>query len=204
MDELLIIGDVHASQTNDKFDRYQSILELYPNAKSIQVGDFGFQWAHRKHLKEIDNTKHKINFGNHDCTDYLHELHSTGNYTYLPDWNLCTFRGASSIDRSNRLEGVTWWHDEEMSYAELQDGIDFIITMKPDIIVSHDIPQSVLRNMFDHFPETSRTRQALDILFNEYQPKFWFFGHYHQNKILTVNKCVFQCIAELNYIKLTK
>ena len=136
MEELLIIGDVHASETNTKFAQYQSIIDLYPNCHSIQVGDFGFHWAHQKHMAEIDSTKHRVNFGNHDCTDYLHSPHSTGNYNYFPTWKLCTFRGASSIDRGSRIEGISWWRDEEMSYAELQDGIDFIIANKPDIIVS--------------------------------------------------------------------
>ena len=43
----------------------------------------------------------------------------------------------------------------------------------------------------------TRTSQALQRMFEEWQPKFWLFGHYHVTKCFKLGNTEFQCLGEL-------
>ena len=89
---LLLIGDVHG-----KVSKYGDIVSRH-NGDSIQVGDFGFKEEHEWHIANIDPSKHKICFGNHDDTTYLNHPHSCGGWSYNEKLKLMTIRGAFSVD----------------------------------------------------------------------------------------------------------
>jgi len=106
---ILIVGDVHG-QVNE----YYKILQKYKPEFSIQVGDFGFKKEHEWFLKNIDCDKNRINFGNHDDISFVSREYSLGNYTHFhQDTEIMTVRGADSIDKQYRTEGISWWRNEE-------------------------------------------------------------------------------------------
>lgn len=185
----LIIGDVHG-----KVDRYWNILQKHKSS-SIQVGDFGFKKEHDWHLANIDYSQHKINFGNHDDYTYLHKPHSLSNFS-ISKSGLMTIRGAYSIDKVYRTENLNWWANEELNYSEMQQAVDFYNFNKPKIIISHDCPHEVRKQLFG-INDKSITSNGLQIMFENHQPDLWIFGHHHKSKNEVINGTRFVCLAEL-------
>lgn len=187
---MLIIGDVHG-----KTDEYKKIIFNY-NKPTIQLGDFGFRRHHQWHTDNIDSTKHKINFGNHDDTTFLKYPHSLGNYSYDEASGIFTMRGAFSVDRINRTEGVDWFADEELNYAEILEAVDCYNANKPKIVVTHDCPHEIRRMLFG-IEQKSITCNGLQSMFESHKPDLWFFGHHHQSLTKTILGTKFICLNEL-------
>jgi len=190
--EITIIGDVHC-----KIDKYFNIIQNIK--KSIQVGDFGFRKEHEWHLQNIDSSNHKIVFGNHDDYNFLNEKHSLKNWSY--ENNIFTIRGAESIDRYRRTEGVDYFSNEELNYTEFDEVIENYINIKPKIVISHDCPKSICTSLFG-IHDKNITRSGLDALFEIHKPDIWIFGHHHRSINTNILKTNFICLKELETYKL--
>lgn len=194
-----IIGDVHG-----KMQSYLDILAS-TNQKTLQVGDMGIGFG--DYLDDRINREHgkKNAFirGNHDDPAKCNNTRG-----YVPDGvmheGIFCVGGAFSIDHYLRVEGVSWWRDEELSYNDFMRIADYYEQQKPDIVVTHDFPLSAADNMFKtiHRGNISKTTtgQGLDMLFGIHQPKFWIGGHWHQNTVLNVAETTFICVDELEWI----
>lgn len=193
---LLIIGDVHG-----KINQYNEILKKWGDKKSsIQVGDFGFKKEHEWHLKNIDSTRHQINFGNHDDYTYLDKPHSLNNWS-ISSSGIMTVRGADSIDKMYRTKDIDWWENEELNYEEMQHAIDAYVLLKPRIMITHDCPDYARRYLFG-IREKSITSNGLQSMFEMHQPQLWIFGHHHRSKNEEINGTRFICLAELETMTL--
>jgi hypothetical protein len=201
-----IIVDVHGKH----LDYYRIVKDA---DASIQVGDLGFNY---KVLDYLDHNKHIVIPGNHDnydlVEDYEHILDGYGNYHHY-GLDFFFVRGGFSIDWGYRQQREllgdpkSWWKEEELSYSQLQNAIDLYTVEKPDIVVSHECPRSIVKHItdgrvlksFGYNPETftTRTSEALDRMFEIHQPKQWFFGHYHRSLDKTINGTRFHCLKEL-------
>ena len=189
-DGILVIGDVHG-----KVDKYWKILRKNLSMKSIQVGDFGLREHHEWHLKNMESKQHKINFGNHDDYSFLESEHSLGDFSI--DINeIMTVRGALSIDKYKRIEGVDWWSNEELNYNEMQQAIDTFIYNKPKVMITHDCPLMVQSALFG-ITDKSITNNGLQAMFEEHQPDIWIFGHHHKSRTESIEGTKFICLAEL-------
>lgn len=189
---MLIIGDVHG-----KVDSYWKLIQS--ESKSIQLGDFGFTQQHEWHIKNCDPTKHKIVFGNHDDYSYFNYPHSLGNFSITPE-GIFTIRGAESIDKHHRTENISWWKEEELNWGEANEVIDNYKKTKPEVVISHDCPESVCIRYFGY--HGSFTRKLLQNLFEFHQPMLWIFGHHHKSKNDTIDGTRFICLNELETITL--
>jgi hypothetical protein len=192
----LIIGDVH-----QKIYPYYAAIKRH-GGPSIQVGDFGFGEYHKWHLEHLDSNLHKINFGNHDDYNYLHHPHSLSNFSYDAAESLMTIRGAASIDKWKRHEGIDWFPNEQLNYKEMGQAIELAEQQKPRIIISHDCPEEIRDTFFNISIKSdprnkSITTQSFQELFERHQPDMWVFGHYHQSINEVVNGTRFICLAEL-------
>jgi hypothetical protein len=194
---IILIGDVHG-----KLIQYHKILKDYPKHSSIQVGDFGFQKHHDWHMEKINGDQHKINFGNHDYYPYLFEKHSLENFSLINN-EIMTVRGAWSIDKINRIEGIDWFANEELNYGDMQAAIDFYETNKPRIIISHDCPHDIRKLLFG-IEQKSITTNGLQIMLEIHKPKLWVFGHHHISVNEVIDETKFICLAELEVIDLYK
>jgi len=192
---IIVIGDVHG-----KLKQYHDILKKYPKHSSIQVGDFGFQKHHDWHIENINGNQHKINFGNHDYYPYLFETHSLENYSLINN-EIMTVRGAFSIDRVNRTEGIDWFAYEELNYVEMQAAIDFYETNKPRIVISHDCPHK-LRSLLFGIEAKSITTNGLQAMLDIHKPELWVFGHHHTSVNELIDGTRFRCLAELEMMEL--
>jgi predicted phosphodiesterase len=191
----LFIGDVHG-----KTDQYAHLLEIYKDQvdQTIQLGDFGFAKQHIWHHENIDPTKHKVLFGNHDDPHYLRASHSLGDFGVYQDFFF--IRGADSIDKHHRVAYKTWWPEEELNWKQWNDCIKLYEETKPRIIISHDCPESLKIEKFGYHTQ-SFTNRGLQECFERHQPDFWFFGHYHQSIIKTIENTTFICLDELEVYK---
>lgn len=202
MRKLTVIGDVHG-----KVDEYKKIIDKCDF--SICVGDFGFQpeWDHIIHYLEnlySDSDKfvqHWINMGNHDYIPYSNIWPSLLNHTWFADEGIFTVRGADSIDKHLRIDGLDWFQNEELNYQEQLKAFDKYCEVKPKIVISHDCPQSVMTSLFG-YPEKSQTRTMLEMMFQEHQPEIWIFGHHHKSKDVQIGGTRFVCLSELEKMEI--
>ena len=211
---MLIVGDIHG-----KIDQFWSICFDYwsdnPQGKIIQLGDVGFHNSYEKLIKLFRSTyAHKglltIVPGNHD--DYARCIESRGSskwkytggikiHNTTSQEDMFFQRGANSIDKHLRTEGRDWFSNEEMSYTQLGKAVDLYIEQKPKYMFSHTCPSSVKKQLFG-YDESSRTEQALQVMFELHQPEYWFFGHFHRHVDEVINGTRFICLAELQTFEL--
>jgi len=195
---MILIGDIHTH-----YERYKDILVKHNYRKSIQVGDFGFKRVHELHDKELDPNKHKIVFGNHDYYPLLDIAHSCGNYSMIDSefGRIFTIRGALSVDKNLRFEGVDWFEREQLSYLEMNEAIHTALGYQPDIIITHDCPTEAQHKLFKPYPNNP-TSQGLQCLFDELKPKLWVFGHYHRRRDEVISGTRFVCLEEFGVLDL--
>lgn len=195
--KLTVIGDVHG-----KINEYKKIID---NCKfSICVGDFGFRpewsWLIKQKNNSEDPWNHWINMGNHDYIPFYHVYGpSMKNHVFWPKESIFTVRGAESIDKHHRIEGLDWFANEELTYQEGLEAFDCYVESKPKIVISHDCPQSVM-NHFWKYSWTfgkSNTRNLLEAMFDAHKPDIWIFGHHHESKDEVINGTRFICLDEL-------
>lgn len=203
MINLRVIGDVHG-----KIDYYiQLAKESY---FSIQLGDLSFNYDK---LGNLDSNFHKVIAGNHD--NYTKENgkfvkqtnHFLGDFgvVKIPSFTEKVFfvRGANSIDKQLRTEGVNYWRDEELTYSNSLKALEEYKKEKPDFVFSHTCPAFITKLAFGyktwHGQEirSSMTDVLLEQMFEYHKPKMWIFGHHHKSWKANINDCQFQCLAEL-------
>lgn len=204
--KLTVIGDVHG-----KTKTYQKLVRKLGDQHSVQIGDMGIGFK-GVGLHKMP-AQHRWFRGNHDdpakCKlnpNYL------GDYGFDAEWNTFWLAGAHSIDREMRIEGVSWWKDEQLSYAELDAAITLYIASKPKYVLTHEAPQKagaiLLADLIGPYFAAksdciqSRTSQALQSMFEFHKPKEWVFGHYHVNKSFMLDGTKFTCVAELSKYEL--
>lgn len=206
-----VIGDVHGMT-----DPY---VEIAKDAEcSLQLGDLGFNYDC---LKDLDPERHKVLAGNHDnyakweTSKFIHMQtgHWLGDYGVYsaPGFGDIFFaRGGFSIDWQYRREGKTWWRDEEMSGTDMSKALEMYLDLKPDFVVSHECPGSIIDLAFGQKTwdgeqlRPSMTAKMLDMMWNGHKPKTWLFGHHHKTWTEEIRGTVFRCIPELGFVDFDK
>lgn len=202
MKKLTLIGDVHG-----KYARYKALLKDHPN--TIQVGDMGVGFFRWPHAEPAPNPPHDIMVaGNHRFIRGNHDNPKacTQQSQWIPDGtvegDIMFIGGALSIDRAYRVEGFSWWPDEELSYKALDDLIDKYIETKPRIMITHECPEEMADAVMAHynnvkFNDPSRTRVAFQRMWSAHSPELWVFGHWHNSFDGILRGTRFACLAEL-------
>ena len=200
MMKIRIIGDIH-----QEFKHY--FRHIGPCDRSIQIGDLALNY---KMLKDVDPDKHVFFGGNHDNYDVIKQIpNNIGDFGPSPFSSKVFFiRGAWSIDQKCRKEGISWWREEELSDLEIANAYDMYKLFKPEIMLSHECPFSLLkhlkldpnfaRNYGYYAPDScikTRTNLLLDGCFQTHKPKLWLFGHYHRDFDMTIDGTRFRCLT---------
>jgi hypothetical protein len=121
----------------------------------------------------------------------------------LPDGRRVLFMGgASSIDKSERKAYYDWFPQETITL----DDIDCLPEGDIDIVVSHACPLEFKEKLNEDSPNW-RVRDSywsakfsdpscyyLSKVLNKYNPKYWFFGHYHLWKTGKVYDTTWFCL----------
>lgn len=204
MKNVTFIGDPHGRK---KLEPYFDIVRRQTDFgnKTFSLGDNGFYEEYElgaEFLGKIDphHENHVWLQGNHDLYPANEYPFVLGNHGI---WNdIFYVRGAHSIDRSKRIEGVDWFREEELTTTQMNWALNDYSLHHPAIVATHCAPKWITKLMFD-IDTNESTPKFLQALFEEHQPKFWIFGHHHRNQIFQKNGTTFVCLAELNTMMLT-
>lgn len=172
---MIFLGDIHG-----EFYQLKEILKLYPDKEIIQLGDMGLGFNKKyDDLFPIDNKNLKFIRGNHDnpevCKQYEQYL---GDYGVYKD--LFFISGAASIDKAYRIENVSWWKNEELTYLQQKECMDLYLEIKPRYVITHDCPQNICACIYKRDFKNS-TGVFYQNLFDLHQPEFWIFAHHHKS-----------------------
>jgi hypothetical protein len=202
MTKVRLIGDIHGD-----INSYRTMAAGAD--RSIQIGDFGFGFIGGFTERELIYPFHsegdrRFIRGNHD--DPAKCKAAPG---YIPDGTIegdvMFIGGGFSIDRARRIEGISWWPDEELDEEQSKPIITTYLATKPRVMITHDAPHSALLEIFEdvhlHKPIVpSKTSFLYDMLLSEHQPERWYFGHWHMNREAKIGNTIFRCIADQNFL----
>jgi Icc-related predicted phosphoesterase len=207
---IVVAGDWHGNRDAAT----QSLLLAANNAASvvIQTGDFGI-WPGEhgsRYLNHVATRAEQLGVhvlwldGNHEDFDQLEAINPgpeglralSSHLIHLPrgarwtwsDIRFCAVGGATSLDRPVRLEGVSWWPQEEL--LEFQCA-DIIAAGTCDVLFTHDVTQEVNVLGIQHRVynsdwaryELERAwihRERVGTLTAALKPTHLFHGHFHQ------------------------
>ncbi len=195
------IGDVHG-----RWDDFSAVLKKSTADVVFQVGDFGFfpkLWGSRldplpgrlRRESAPPGASEVVYFidGNHDDIPSLQAgLFSHPSFSYCPRPTLLTFGatrillmgGGVSLDRRRRTEGVDWFPSEVPSTQEMLAFQDRLLC-GVDIVVTHEMPTSVVDKVFDGFYHDTPVGRDLEAILQSVpsglRPKYWISGHYHED-----------------------
>ena len=84
-----------------------------------------------------------------------------------------------------RVKGVSWWAEEMPNSQEYADALSSLDRMnwKVDCILTHCGPSSIVRKIDPSYGSDQLTN-FLDMVNQRCQFIYWFFGHYHDNRII--------------------
>jgi DNA repair exonuclease SbcCD nuclease subunit len=217
--KIILIGDIHGEFGSLRNKIKNNISDAY----IIQVGDFGLGFHKPNFYKDkftwlndvlVDKNCHLyVIRGNHDDPSYFAETNSPeSDITLLKDYSelkllgksILLVGGAVSIDRRFRIEGVTWWSDEDFN-LKLEHQFPYK-DRQYDLVVTHTRPgvcgsfkgfdnikhwcdqDSDLKN--DLIEES----QKLDYLYKMTKPKYFYYGHFHQSLTVNYEDTEFRCL----------
>lgn len=197
-----LISDMHC-----KVQKYVTYCQhiKYP---SIQLGDLGFDKEYQDiekyaELINVDMTNHFFFKGNHDGYN-TEPKNCLGDYgsKVIGGFEFFFVRGAYSIDPKKRVWGVDYFPEhEELSTAKAQSAIDAYELVKPNVMLSHDCPDEISRFILGgKIKHRTTTNNALQAMFEIHQPKYWFFGHYHDHYMIEKNGTTFICIPKETFM----
>lgn len=198
----LILGDVHGFWADMNITINRALLAHPDITHIIQVGDFGYGWGgkpfkfsnsyfNHEQRALLENIECMWLDGNHENFDKLDndggilqpgwKHMPRGSVVEIDGYRLMFFGGASSIDRANRTEGVSWWRQENITYSQVCKALEEA-NGPIDALFSHEhalcVPYSDNKYKTEDMPSKSN-RQLLQGLVDGLKPKFHFFGHHH-------------------------
>lgn len=224
----LILGDIHGRWAQaDAF--YEFLTEKYGTFDlAIQLGDFGF-WPRVDRFSVWDrNFDHPCLWldGNHEDHETLARLQEeswgfgkTQSPLNLEKWQNFLDRweyqprgtirdghlfvgGARSIDAFQRIRGVDWFLEENISYAQQRAIFEAVEDYGPEnihTVFSHDCPGAFDVKeacVYSKVEVIDGNRKFLQALLEYVKPEQWFFGHYHKPMTGTDSNtgCIWRCV----------
>ena len=191
----------------------------------IVLGDFGLLWKKDKQFFYWLDILSRKNFtllwldGNQENFDWLEsfpgkkwhggEIHMIAdniihlmrsNIFEIDGKNFFVLGGAPSIDKIQRIEGISWWAREEISRQEAEKAFDKLksVDYRIDYVLTHTCPRCLIENMFGVSPlANSYTEKFLDEVAKSIVCKEWFFGHWHEEKIFERYRCLYNSVVLL-------
>lgn len=110
------------------------------------------------------------------------------------------FGGAYSVDRSSRVEGVTWFKEEVPTEEEYHEGWKNLEkeNYKVDYVVSHTAPYEICSEMgFGSFDEAAEQTREFQRFADCLEFEEWYFGHFHVDDDVEQFHCLWDNIVEL-------
>ncbi len=209
---IYITGDTHIPVDIQKLStkRFPEQKEMTKNDYVIICGDFGGVWDGSNEEKYWIKWLKSKNFttlfvdGNHENFDMLYNFpvvefcggiaHRVdegiyhlirGEAYYVDGKSFFVMGGGSSHDKEYRTEGKNWWEKELPSKEEYQKAQETLLkcNYEFDYIITHSAPTSI-QNVVAPDYEDNQLTMFLENVKNKSCYLKWFFGHYHQDKVV--------------------
>jgi len=221
---LYIIGDTHGDWSCLNSTVNKLVQNKDDNIDIIITGDFGY-WPkfddyNIDKIKTFDDrVKYYFCPGNHedwwsllniDTTENkIVEIHknifycSFGAVKVFNGYNFLFCGGADSVDKNQRTLGFDWFPQEVISTKDMYQLPE---KAKIDVIISHTCPTFCLNYL--KLPWISNMKDCscdfLQCVHQIYNPKLWFFGHFHKfhtfNSYGTKFVCLDYCRGHSRYL----
>jgi len=205
---IYVVGDTHG---NWKYLKYKIKSFDIRDCVIIHVGDIGlgFKSYNQQEEELIDVNKffkeRGIEFfgirGNHDDPHFFDGGYTFSNMEFLQDYAVRTFNdkvfqfigGATSVDRTYRVEGEDYWKGEKFNF-------DPDKCVECDVLITHSAPpwngptdKAPISNWLmvdkDLWPELLQERDEHGKLFELCQPANHYCGHFHTSETADHNGC---------------
>lgn len=211
---LVICGDIH-----NNFPLFNTVLSSLPNEDNtvIVCGDLGYfpniSYAHS--LSKIDTSHCKIYFcpGNHEDWESLDKLSPDYKITEVsPNIFYCPFGsvlslpnhgnflfcgGAESPDKHRRTPGYDWFYQEGISNKDMAH-LPCPTEIKIDTVISHTAPVFAIPFLnLPHLYDSHSSSEALNIVYDIYKPKRWYFGHFHKPATFKFEDTMFYALGKI-------
>lgn len=224
---LRLIGDVHGHyddylrlargaeysiQLGDMGFNYAALNQLDPEHHQFVAGNHD-NYGYKQVNVPVEEATSKFHFVSEDHVYKFKALpdHFMGHFGVwtVPDCeptqvsgDIFFVRGASSVDKQYRVNGKSWWPEEELSIQQMEEAVELYQEVKPDFVISHECPYHVLEALpwflgkgwggggIIHNP----TQQMLEAMLQAHRPKIWVFAHYHRNLWQNLFGTTFICL----------
>ena len=213
MSRVFVTGDLHSHIDMHKLstEAFPEQRELTKDDYVIICGDFGCVWDGGKTDKYMQNWLSDKTFttlfvsGNHENHPLLNSypveiwnggkvhhiapsvIHLMSGQVFTINGVKCfTMGGAASHDKQFRKEGVSWWPEEMPTDAEYDEALENLghNDWKVNFVFTHCAPDSIQSQLADWY-EHDKLTNFLEIVRQDLIYDYWFFGHYHTNKMIT-------------------
>lgn len=221
---IYITGDVHG---NFDFDKLYKLIDYHVTYDDtlIILGDAGICWS-KQQDEIVANLYKKIPItvifldGNHENFNLLNnfpivtykeaKMHRISQHIYhvlrgeimkIEGFSFLCIGGACSTDKAFRKEGVSWWKDEEITDKDINNALENLKLSNfcVDCVLSHCVDSYTLKKYTSY--QTDISTDMLNFVDENVSYKYWFYGHYHDDKPIGANKyCFYESIVLLNPI----
>ncbi len=182
-----MVGDIHGKFREAEI-LIENILKKFPKIDIIlHPGDLAFGWTGSFNWDYPFDIPFFWCRGNHDNTDFLEKnqfpswMHykSSGSLSVFAKKRILWNGGATSIDRSMRIPGVSWWSGESITTEELNKCLE--INSLINLLITHEKAKNYEFNWnFQKFPDGASDREAIQQIVDKFKPSYHVFGHYHE------------------------
>lgn len=180
-DILLIAGDAGYVWDADYAAAVESLEQLFPGVIAFIDGN------HENHALLNGMETRLWNGGRVHAVGarVLHLMRGEVYTIYGKTFFVCG--GARSVDRDRRVEGVSWWREEEPTAAELAYGREQLLRHRDEIeyVLTHDSPLHARAQIARRKPIAAEDRlpavleEWYDLLRDAPRFRRWYFGHMH-------------------------
>lgn len=187
---LAFVGDVHG-----KFREFRALFDSNPELRQadavVQLGDFGLFPDYQETFDPPPVPVYWLD-GNHeyfpDIRDIVEPTEIRENLIYVPRGSvlelggLCVgfLGGGESIDRHHRQEGVDWFPEETIRYADM---MRFSANARVDVLATHTPPLHVMRALIGPYVEDPSAR-AVESVWEGLGRPLCVCGHLHMRRTI--------------------
>lgn len=186
-DILIIAGDAGYVWNQDYPYKVETLQQIFPGTVAFIDGN------HENHaiLNALEVCRWNHGMAHRAGERVFHLMR--GEVYSIYDAHYFVFGGARSVDRDRRVEGESWWREEDPTAAELAYGkrqlmehlheIDYVITHETPLFARKSISRNKPIDDDYHFPAVLDEWYAA--ISEGRRFKKWYFGHMHVDQAIT-------------------
>jgi predicted phosphodiesterase len=228
---MIITGDCHGKfhKLNNNHIR-QANNDEFPEHVLV-AGDFGLVWSNASYFDKEEQYWTKwfnekpyetlVCLGNHENYERIYRLSIVekygapmyqlsdkifffqhGNIYRIEEKDVFVYGGATSVDKEQRRNRITWWHEEVPNYESEKRAFNTLSNSnrRVNIVLTHTAPSIAIDALDkDLFVEDREDHvvKALDAML-EYIPKTatWYCGHLHEDEDRLVDGLQFRFLYD--------